>query len=480
VMDRNGESHPKTIQKNYERYVTKQQQRTASPNPNQSDEYANFTTQTKNEYANFTTQTTNDPPKIQTKGPTVTEAVDVLLSWLEAKNGPQPNIAPTGQLKDDYDPKYRHHDSYPPAGSTQRGDNEHSTNEPPPRVIEYACMATVSNTDPDNRGSMSNRLRRIMSPFQRVDAAPQHRNPGDNNTAHPNNITVDTEEPAQEPQSGISPMSESNHHTVNNTTEVPGTSPSIPFSSQPRMADHERSPISTQDRNTCLSVLHQLSAMSPGQDLRDIIDGIEQRNARFTGLTVNAEARPTVSQNDQTTTAGAPADSPVVTTEDNDDDSHSESEHESEDSDDDKLSKRTSSRKHSSRKKSTPEEILSKRTAKLTKKLLDTATRTKVKMFRKEDIPLQRRRKFMEFVQSITPVLRTDRKTQTILKNWPKVDTEISLEGKMAFYSLIHAYVDPYYRTYLQRHPDEGCAAFLALSDHCAQNTAEDRANYGR
>ncbi|MGH7954437.1 MAG: hypothetical protein ACREOZ_00595, partial [Gloeomargaritales cyanobacterium] len=105
----------------------------------------------------------------------------------------------------------------------------------------------------------------------------------------------------------------------------------------------------------------------------------------------------------------------------------------------------------------------------------------KVKAFRKEDIPTQRRRKFTDFVHSIIPVLRTDVKTQNILKQWPaKVNTDVGQEGNMAFYSLLHVYVDPHYRMYLQRHQDDGCAAFIALTSHCAQTTSEDKANYSR
>ncbi|MGH7955322.1 MAG: hypothetical protein ACREOZ_05110, partial [Gloeomargaritales cyanobacterium] len=134
----------------------------------------------------------------------------------------------------------------------------------------------------------------------------------------------------------------------------------------------------------------------------------------------------------------------------------------------------------SNRKKPNPEEKLSKNIANLTKKLLDTASRMKLKIFRKEDIPLQRRRKFQEFVQSIIPVLRIDKTTQKMLKDWPVVHLTTAKEAQVAFYSLLHAYVDQHYRTYLHRHPDDGCAAFMALQSYCAQNTAEDRAHYSR
>ncbi|MGH3053552.1 MAG: hypothetical protein ACRDL7_01065, partial [Gaiellaceae bacterium] len=121
-------------------------------------------------------------------------------------------------------------------------------------------------------------------------------------------------------------------------------------------------------------------------------------------------------------------------------------------------------------KKRSKEEKLSRKAAKLTKKLLDAATRLKVKALKKEDIPLQHRMKFQAFANSIIPVLRTDSKTNQILTYWMHINHEVTEEAKMAFHSLLHTDVEDHYRNYLQLHPDNSCLAFEELRQHCAQS----------
>ncbi|MGH3053803.1 MAG: hypothetical protein ACRDL7_02360, partial [Gaiellaceae bacterium] len=113
---------------------------------------------------------------------------------------------------------------------------------------------------------------------------------------------------------------------------------------------------------------------------------------------------------------------------------------------------------------------------------MEAASRLKLKPLKKEDIPLQRRLKFQAFVNSIIPVLSTDTRTQPILASWPNamVRDGIKEEALIAFYALLHTYVKDHYRTYLQRHLNDGCEAFLQLQRHCAQSTAEDKAIYNR
>ncbi|MGH3055242.1 MAG: hypothetical protein ACRDL7_09730, partial [Gaiellaceae bacterium] len=60
------------------------------------------------------------------------------------------------------------------------------------------------------------------------------------------------------------------------------------------------------------------------------------------------------------------------------------------------------------------------------------------------------------------------------------VQDGIKEEALIAFYALLHTYVEDHYRTYLQRHLNDGCEAFLQLQRHCAQSTAEDKAIYNR
>ncbi|MGH7974489.1 MAG: hypothetical protein ACREBR_03090, partial [bacterium] len=422
------------------------------------------------------------PPHPSPKEDIIASAVKKIIAALTNQLTKADITKPRGQPKDDNDPKYQE----PPMTKYAKGngsrydkvyddddddddnsieiikvydsDSDSDRHPPQPRKREWARTATISSEPPLN--SSFQRFRRLLS---RPQAIPPSEdiivNDVDTSTIRPNNITVGIESSdtsLQLPNSNLSPMSVS--------IQIPPTE-SLPTERLRAQNEEPKLPINIPGLNinqsrTLISILNHMETMSPSGDIKAIMEEFEKMGTTVPNQLAN---NPCITQEFPLDTEG-------------------ESDEQSNTSDTSHLHNISNLLRDglTNRKKLCPEEKLSKGIARLTKKLLDTASRMKLKMFRKEEILLQRRRKFIAFVHSITPILRIDRKTQGLLKEWPLFTPTNFPEAKAAFYSLLHAYVDDNYRSFLHRHPDDGNAGFIALNAHCAQNTAEDRATYSR
>ncbi|MGH3053556.1 MAG: hypothetical protein ACRDL7_01085, partial [Gaiellaceae bacterium] len=376
-----------------------------------------------------------------------------------------------GQLKDDDDSKYNSNEHKPIIISG------HST-----RKVERVYMVTLNNSDTtspaavtyDNQslsaentgrtgnlseprppvGSLFERtFIRMLTPLTRIpqmDLSFGIENGGDFSAGNADDVTTEAP-PAQRSETA---------RRVPHPLEV--TREQQPTSSAPLLSP-------TDTITSAIEAFKALERLSPGRDIRELFDeyvrtgGIAE-TSRISDFDRTNNSAPTTrvhfsERNDVQSYVSDAGD--LV----KDDDGSSSS-----DDDSDAASQLIRFLREANlgkSKKRSKEERLSRKAAKLTKKLLDAASRLKVKVLKKEDIPLQRRMKFQAFTNSIIPVLRTDQRTSAILTN-RTVNHDVEEAAKLAFHSLLHTYVEDHYRTYLQRHPEDGCKAFDELRKHCA------------
>ncbi|MGH7954438.1 MAG: hypothetical protein ACREOZ_00600 [Gloeomargaritales cyanobacterium] len=300
IMNKHGQHKSKQVWKSYQAH----RKEVMGREEKQKRQYRDLRNKSKDKYgfSSSADEYVNLPQRLQTE-----ETRELLIKLLENLhlngNKSQHQAYPAasaaqGNLKDDFDSVHGSiDDGTATAGNAYDLDDYDSDDSDLPRN-EWACMATVGNTtSSSNNGGITDRIRRLMSPRTSSNDAPLLLTSEDNlpNTARPSNISMEDQAPIADQSAGISPMSNSNN-AAGDEEIVEETSSYNTEGDEDIARTTGPIGISDEDCKSFVSILHQLSAMSPGQDIRDIVNGVENRTSRLTGIAPIVYSRPTSSQ----------------------------------------------------------------------------------------------------------------------------------------------------------------------------------------
>ena len=115
--------------------------------------------------------------------------------------------------------------------------------------------------------------------------------------------------------------------------------------------------------------------------------------------------------------------------------------------------------------------------SKLTSRLISAADKIKIKKFRIDPNPRNRRLKFMQFVEEINNVLSMSYKTEYILKSYPTISVPDKKHDyvSQSFFIFLSSFVDLEAKSVIEQAGNNGIKAIQLLQAYCARSTPQDK-----
>ena len=145
-------------------------------------------------------------------------------------------------------------------------------------------------------------------------------------------------------------------------------------------------------------------------------------------------------------------------------------------SDDSELSDDSDYRHKRRKRKSNWEKDPIKLCARLTKKLLTTAYKSKIIRFKMDEDPLQRRINFLTFVESLKIIFSQHTETCEVILDYPKIGGgDIEDYAKHSIRNLLHVNIDVHSIRLIVDFPIDGIKCIEKIQSHCANMTFPEK-----